>query len=67
MLDQDVCALLAAGPASIGQRGQAPGVPAPHVHPVLQKKARLARLAGHGGKGVGSQGEKGEAALRGLG
>lgn len=40
MLDEDVGTLLAAGAASVGQRGQAAGVPAPHVHPVLQKEAR---------------------------
>lgn len=38
MLDQDVCALLAAGPTRVSQRSQAPGVPAPHIHPVLRKK-----------------------------
>lgn len=40
VLDEDVGTLLAAGAASVGQRGQAAGVPAPHVHPVLQKEAR---------------------------
>lgn len=44
MLGQDVCTLLAAGPAGIGQWGQAARVPAPHVHPVLQEK-RGSRLA----------------------
>lgn len=39
MLDQNVCTLLAASPASIGQWSQAPGVPAPHIHTILQKKA----------------------------
>jgi hypothetical protein len=41
MLDQDVCTLLAAGPAGVGQWGQASGVPAPHIHPVLQEKAHV--------------------------
>lgn len=40
VLDEDVGTLLAAGAAGVGQRGQAAGVPAPHVHPVLQKEAR---------------------------
>lgn len=49
MLDQDVRTLLAAGPAGIGQWGQAPGITAPHVHPVLQEKAH-SQLAYVGGK-----------------
>lgn len=40
VLDEDVGTLLAASAASVGQRGQAAGVPAPHVHPILQKEAR---------------------------
>lgn len=40
VLDEDVGTLLAAGAPRVGQRGQAAGVPAPHVHPVLQKEAR---------------------------
>lgn len=54
MLDQDVRTLLAAGPAGIGQWGQAPGVTAPHVHPVLQEKAH-SQLAYCGRKGLNSQ------------
>lgn len=38
VLDQDVCALLAARPPGVGQRRLATGVPTLHVHPVLRGK-----------------------------
>lgn len=58
MLDQDVCTLLAACPARVGQWSQAPGIPTPHVHPILQKKAHFHSWHDVAGN-MGSWGEKG--------
>lgn len=66
MLDQNVCTLLAASPASIGQWSQAPGIPTPHVHSILQKKAYFHSWCDMAGK-TGSWGRKGEVAFKGLG
>lgn len=59
VLQQDVDALLAAGSPGVGQRGQAPSVPALHIHPVLCRRESSQSVAprchvthGHGGVGT---------------
>lgn len=56
VLQQDVDALLAAGSPGVGQGGQAPSVPALHIHPVLCRRESSQSVAprcqithGHGG------------------
>lgn len=56
MLGEDVRTLLAASPPGVGQRGEAPGVSAPHVHPVLRERAQVGswnRVSGVGRSRVG--------------
>lgn len=59
VLQQDVDALLAAGSPGVGQGGQAPSVPALHIHPVLCGRESSQSVAprchvthGHGGGGA---------------
>lgn len=56
VLDQDVSAFLAASPAGVGQWGEAPGVPAPHIHPVLQRKVGMGERAAWLGRARGGRG-----------